>query len=229
MTVELVTPDDLEILNSEDEEGNKKKDEITIAIGLNLDRKLTWEEYQALGLKIKGLSIVTPWLIGDFLNFGERRFGSKYATAEGWFDHLSYSRLTKYKMVASRFPPYRRNRHLSMSHHEEVVRLPPTLADKLLLRAEKGDGSSVWSCKKLRQSRRMVVDILGLTGDEEKVERMLDSARKVTINVCGEPGTLARLLREEIDRMIGDLPEDGDVFIYFSGEALVMGKNKESD
>ena len=53
----------------------------TLRVGLMLDDRLTWEGWTEIGTKISGYADASSWWLGDWLVFGERRYGSRYADA----------------------------------------------------------------------------------------------------------------------------------------------------
>lgn len=75
------------------------------------------------------------WWIGDWLNYGERRYGEVYAQALD-ATGLDYQTLRDVKWVCSTYPVSRRHDNLSFKHHREAAALPPAQADALLARAE---------------------------------------------------------------------------------------------
>lgn len=64
------------------------------------------------------------WWIGDWLRYGERKWGEKYSKAIDVTD-LAYQSLVNAKNVAEKFSDFNRRRlNLSWSHHSEVAALP---------------------------------------------------------------------------------------------------------
>lgn len=75
------------------------------------------------------------WWVGDWLNYGEQRWGEMYAQAEvttGW----DYQRLRDAKWVANGVHLSVRKDNLSWSHHKEVAHLEPQEQAAWLNRAE---------------------------------------------------------------------------------------------
>lgn len=109
--------------------------------GLILPRTLSYEAWLAVGDELKKYEAGIQWWIGDWINYGEARWGEKYAQAleETGFD---YQTLQNQAYVARAFEisprgekPARRE-NLSWSHHRAVAALKPAEADELLSRAE---------------------------------------------------------------------------------------------
>ena len=94
------------------------------------------------------------WWIGDWLRYGNARYGDRYARA---------SRITGYDTqtlmnmvyVASHFEPSRRRESLSWSHHAELAALPQEEQDWWLDRAETDRLSVRCLREEVRRERRM--------------------------------------------------------------------------
>jgi len=94
-----------------------------------------FEEWESIGGKLRQVAGAVQWWIGDWLNFGEKHYGEKYAQALDATDY-DYGTLRNKAWVSSRFELSRRHDNLSFSHHQEVASLDPDEADKLLAQAE---------------------------------------------------------------------------------------------
>jgi N6-adenosine-specific RNA methylase IME4 len=112
---------------------------ITI-VGLELPETLSFEEWQGIGETLKGVERSLMWWIGDWLRYGERRYGETYAQAMDSTE-LAYQTLVNAKNVASKFESNRRRLNLSWGHHAEVAALDGPEADALLDEAQR-DGLS---------------------------------------------------------------------------------------
>jgi len=94
-----------------------------------------WRAWAAMGPTVVGNFNGALWVLADWIEAGETRFGEKYAQALD-FTRLSYSRLANVTWVGRRFPYDRRHPGLSFTHHEKVAALTPDTADALLTVAE---------------------------------------------------------------------------------------------
>jgi hypothetical protein len=106
----------------------------------------SWIEHgRRLGIIGRGVA----WWIGDWLQYGNARFGEKYSRAA---QITGYDRQSLMNMayVASRFPPERRCAEVSWTHHAEVAALPPAQQDEWLGFAQRNR----LSCGSLRQELR---------------------------------------------------------------------------
>ena len=104
-------------------------------VGLSFGSGITFEEWQDVGRKLKAARSTIHWLLGDWLNYGERRWGEVYTQALEETPY-AYQTLRNDKFVAGRVDLSRRRDKLSWSHHEAVADLEPDVQDKLLDVAE---------------------------------------------------------------------------------------------
>ena len=93
------------------------------------------------------------WWIGDWLRYGNERFGERYARAARI---TGYDPQTLMNMVyvASRFDLSRRREELSFSHHAELAALDPDAQDYWLSRARAERLSVRCLREELRRERR---------------------------------------------------------------------------
>src|SRR5687768_15608880 len=85
---------------------------------------LKFEEWQAIGNTLQQVGASLNWWVGDWLNYGEQRWGEMYAQAveiTGW----DYNRLSKAKWVSASVQFCNRLQKLSWTHHHEVASLEP--------------------------------------------------------------------------------------------------------
>ena len=102
--------------------------------GLVFDESLTYDEWELIGKQLQNIHKSIQFWIGDWLNFGERKFGEMYAQAIEETG-LDYQTLANYKTVANLVEFTRRRVNLSWSCHREVAFLNPEIQENLL---EKG-------------------------------------------------------------------------------------------
>ncbi len=120
------------------------------ATGLALPEGLSFDEWQAIGERLRVASAACLWWVGDWLAFGERRYGEAYAQAlddTEW----EYETLRAAKWVAEKIESVRR-RTLSWSHHKEVAALEAGDQDRLLDQAV----AENWTRSELRAAARRV-------------------------------------------------------------------------
>lgn len=121
--------------------------------GLTIERTLSFEEWSLLGSRLAVLGQAIQFAIGDWLNYGERRYGETYTQA---VEETGYSvgSLMNMKFVASRIETSRRREDLSFSHHAEVAGLAPSEQDYWLACAER----ERWSRRRLRDELHPDID-----------------------------------------------------------------------
>lgn len=120
-------------------------------VGLVLPPELDFDEWSRVGVVLRDIQSGSLWWWGDWLNYGERAYGEKYAQALDESDY-AYQTLRNAAYVANRVEMYRRRYNLSWGHHQSVAELDPTEADALLEQAEKNG----WTVRDLRRARRAV-------------------------------------------------------------------------
>ena len=96
---------------------------------------ISLSQWVADGQRLGAIGRGVNWWLGDWLRFGNAKFGERYVRA---------SRITGYDVqtlmnmvyVASRFEAERRRERLSWSHHAELAALEPDDQEQWLTRAE---------------------------------------------------------------------------------------------
>jgi len=126
----------------------------------------TFLQWQADGARLLRLDRKLPWLIGDWIKYGERRWGETYAQAMDETDY-SYSRLSTFAYVCRQVEFHRRRQELTFGHHEVVAPLEPKLQDTWLARAI----AKKWSIEDLRQA--LAGKALRDSGAEYWLERII--------------------------------------------------------
>lgn len=110
---------------------------------------LDFEEWIAIGNTLQQVGASLNWWIGDWLNYGERKWGEMYAQAvetTGW----DYQRLRDAKWVTSRVQLSLRKDNLTWTHHKEVAHLEPEEQAAWLNRAL----AHGWGTRQLREEIR---------------------------------------------------------------------------
>lgn len=117
--------------------------------GLCLPARLSFAAWRRIGEHLLLVSDSSGWWLGDWLVYGEGRFGDRYKQAIAKTS-LDYQTLRNYAWVARRFDVSRRRDTLSFQHHVEVAALPPEQQRMWLDRAE----TFGWSRNRLRRELR---------------------------------------------------------------------------
>lgn len=103
---------------------------------LEIEDGLEFVHWERIGRCLETAAKGVQWWIGDWLNYGESRYGEKYAQAieETGFDKPT---LMNYASVAKRVEISRRREIVDYSKHVEVAGLTPAQQKKVLAQAEK--------------------------------------------------------------------------------------------
>ena len=95
--------------------------EIT-TLGLNVQGNLAFDDWQDLGYTLCSLRRAMTWCIGDWLNYGEFRYGEMYAQGEA-VTGMNPDYLRNLKWIASRIPMSLRRDNRGLSWHQPVASL----------------------------------------------------------------------------------------------------------
>tara|TARA_R100000027_G_scaffold54802_4_gene43926 strand:+ start:21616 stop:22326 length:711 start_codon:yes stop_codon:yes gene_type:complete len=122
-----------------DHELSKAADRYRIKIsakGLDLPEDLTIEEWNRFGDFLAQANNSVGFWVGDWINFGEAKWGEKYAEAME-LTGFEYDTLAIYAYVAKRVELLMRINTLTFNHHRMVAKLPPEQQARWLQAAEK--------------------------------------------------------------------------------------------
>lgn len=123
-------------------------------LSLALPDDLTYDRWRGMARPLGLMARASMWWLGEWVNFGERRYGDTYSQALN-DTGLPYSTLSNAARVARAFPDIRRRKSLSWGHHGEVAALPPEQADAFLDAAEQGDWTRAELRTAVREARRL--------------------------------------------------------------------------
>ena len=121
----------------------------TTASSLHLRTGLCFDSWVGVGARIARISNASAWWLGDWLIYGERAYGQRYAEALDT-TQLDYQTLRNYAWVARSFDPSRRRAGVSFGHHAELAAHPDAEQDLWLERAQR----LAWSRNELRRQLR---------------------------------------------------------------------------
>jgi hypothetical protein len=145
--------------------------------------ELDAREWAAAGRRFGTVGRNIQWLLGDWIAYGNEKFGERYARAS---KITGYDTQTLMNMVyvASRFSISRRRENLTWSHHETLAALGPDQQDRWLDEA----AEHRWSVSDLRLMTRLSrresdADIAREEGREHESPA---SSSVVTCPRCGE-------------------------------------------
>ena len=173
---------------------------VTLATSsLTIGEDLSFEEWAKLGETLKVVHRATLFWIGDWLNYGERKYGEMFAQAID-ATYYSLSTLQTAKWVSDRIECSIRMESLTWNHHQLVAPLEPEEQGQWLERAAQGDSGGAWSVRKLRselQGQRSKE-----TGQEPKVKATISieiEGNQVKVSLNCDNLVLEALLAPEID------------------------------
>ncbi len=90
--------------------------------GIEFHQDLSFDEWDALGQKLAPIGKSIGFIIGDWINYGDKRYGEKYDEALAKTG-LSYQTLMNYAHVARKVEIYLRKENLDWSQHATVAKL----------------------------------------------------------------------------------------------------------
>jgi hypothetical protein len=146
-------------------------------------QELDANEWASAGRRIGAVGRCVQWLLGDWIVYGNEKFGERYSRASKITGYDSQT-LMNMVYVASRFPISRRRENLSWSHHEALSALEPDEQDSWLDQT----AEHRWSVSDLRtmlrlSRRRRLAE--GVEDEEAKTEEP-PQAPTVKCPRCGE-------------------------------------------
>lgn len=144
--------------------------------------ELDANEWATVGRRIGAVGRCVQWLLGDWIAYGNEKFGERYSRAS---KITGYDTQTLMNMVyvASRFSNSRRREALSWSHHETLAALDPDEQDRWLDEAVRHR----WSVSDLRMMLRVARrERRGEIPEESEAEVAPASAPMVMCPRCGE-------------------------------------------
>jgi len=108
---------------------------------LILPEDTSFEDWTAIGQRLQRISRSIHFWIGDWIKFGERKWGERYAQA---MEETPFAQQTLMNdvWVCSKFHSSRRREELTFNHHAVVAALPPAEQDEWLDTAEREGWSS---------------------------------------------------------------------------------------
>ena len=185
---------------------------------------LTLDGWASAVKKMTRASAAINWLIGDALLWGTEQFGE---LAEQFMDEfgLSYGQLADLKWVAKSFPPERRRRPVSWSHHRELAKLETSSQEEWLDKCEE-EG---WSRTMLRQQLREqgLLPVAKSMTDVEYLEAAVnvvdDSTLLATIKASFESLEFTHKKEQAIIAVL-DADDDlrANVLAHYSHEGVVI-------
>jgi hypothetical protein len=136
--------------------------------GYDLPPDLAFERWLEVGQTLQAMERSVKWWLGDWWNYGCRRYGEMVSQAAK--DHVedstgyAYHTIENAGAVARKFENSRRRDNLSWSHHDAVAVLPPVEADAMLDQAAE-DGLNVFALRDAVRERKRALAGGAVTAD----------------------------------------------------------------
>jgi hypothetical protein len=179
---------------------------------------ITFEEWQHCGDWIKRANGSVHFWLGDWLNFGEKKWGEQYSQAieETEFE---YGTLRNDKYVADKIDLSRRRDNLSFAHHQDVADLKPEEQEKLLDIAEKENMNR----SDFRKAKQKFV------ADSKRLPSKIDDDANLINKSAGE--ALVKLDDALIDCVITSAPlvTDSNILCEFAETCDLLAKKVKKD
>lgn len=126
-------------------------------IGINFDSDtVPFEEWEKLGDQLKKCARSCNWWLGDWMNYGERVYGEKYAQAVE-VTGLDYQTLANIAWVCANVGLSLRKENLPFSHHALVAKMPIETQRKWLDKAAAGNWSFMDFRAKIKAAKALSV------------------------------------------------------------------------
>lgn len=103
------------------------------------------EDWEETARVLFGLQRSVYWWIGDFVKYGEQKFGDDIYQAID--DNVSLDLLNRCVAVSREFDPTERNLNLSWTHHQALCGLKKPMQRALLMQAEENR----WDSRALKE------------------------------------------------------------------------------
>ncbi len=144
--------------------------------GYELPEGLSYDEWAAEGVVLLSMARSCMWWVGDWIRYGERRYGEKYAQAIDATGY-SYSTVSKAAWVCGRIPPEDRRIGLDFGHHAKAAGLDPCSREQILNVAEAENLSvrDVEAAVRRAKAERKVIDTKAVAGAENYDGLVLDT------------------------------------------------------
>jgi hypothetical protein len=141
--------------------------------GICFDPLMPIDRWKSVGARIAAYSDAASWWLGDWLTFGQAKYGRRYKEGIA-LTGLEYQTLRNYATVARRFDLSRRRDNLSFQHHAEVCSLTDDQQDQWLDLA----AGNQWSKSELRRRIRSAASDRSAGGQGTVVRLTLERQRE---------------------------------------------------
>lgn len=123
--------------------------------GIQFNGELSFEEWNAIGDQIIPMAKSIGFMVGDWINYGEKRYGEKYKEAIRR-SGLTKETLFQYSHVARRVQILERSKVLDFCHHIVLARLKTPEEQRYWVKVAEDEKMSVRRLKKSLNAGRIV-------------------------------------------------------------------------
>lgn len=142
---------------------------------LQFSRNLNFDEWESVGLELFRVQAAWQWWVGDWLNYGEKKYGQTYEQALA-VTGKSIKTLQQAKYVAASYESSRRL-EVSWNHHLSAASLTEDVREQVLAEAEEKGLPVKWV-------RSRVAEIKGLPAADPYLEDQLEDDEPELIGVA---------------------------------------------
>jgi hypothetical protein len=169
-------------------------------VGLEFRRDIEYDQWLTLMATLQQLSTAFQFAIGDALNYGQKRYGEKYAQAMD-ATGCAYQSLANWSWVATNVPIDNRIAGLSWTHHRLVAHVG-TGEQKLILESAKSRGLSVTDFER---------ELKGEPEEEKKPLKQINIPEGWTVDDANKALEIVSSYRQGLERLTAALDaEDTD-------------------
>lgn len=147
---------------------------------LNLPAGVGFKEWMKVGRTLADMQNSIPWWVGDWINYGEGKYGETYSQGLALWDY-GYQTLMNMASVARQYPPETRTA-LSWTHHRYAASLAVEERTGLLERALEEE----WT------SRQLQVEVAKLKLDDKGEGEEVVAWVRFSIEIVTNNGSITR-------------------------------------
>lgn len=189
-------------------------------VGLKLSKDLSFDEWSAIAASFGNLMQTAAWCIGDWMVYGERKWGQQLLLDGEDFDPAAPNRipshvfdtavaatrldrqtLSQYAGVCRKIPLEERRSHVSFGHHRILAPLPPAKRMEWWKVLDSESNEKPPTVKRLAMSVRCCTDAPRIISDKEVMRRGEQAGQE---NYIPHLTRLVTVLRKTVPSMTDD-------------------------
>jgi hypothetical protein len=169
-------------------------------VGLEFRKDLEYDQWLTLMATLQQLTTAFQFAIGDALNYGQKRYGEKYAQAMD-ATGCAYQSLANWSWVATNVPIYNRIAGLSWTHHRLVAHIG-TADQKSILESAKVRGLSVTEFER---------ELKGEQEEEKKPLKQINIPEGWTVDDANKALEVISSYRQGLERLTAALDAEDNI------------------